>query len=84
MALRLKAEYLNGTLKPLDPLELREGTVVTLCIEEQSLNRQVTHSVLETADRVRWPAPAKIWDSLPTDGAQNMNHYLYGHPKYDS
>lgn len=25
--------------------------------------------------------PAKDWDKVPTDGTQNLDHYLYGHPK---
>ena len=79
MALRLTAEYINGSLKPLEPLDLKEGTVVTLYIEEQG-QRQV-HSALATADRIRQSAPADIWDNLPTDGAKNYRHYLYGHPK---
>ena len=79
MALRLTAEYINGSLKPLEPLDLKEGTVVTLYIEEQD-QRQV-HSALETADRIRESAPADIWHNLPTDGAKNYRHYLYGHPK---
>ena len=81
MALRLTAEYVNGALKPL---ELQEGTVVTIYIEEQSQNKEQRHSVLETADRIRQSAPAEIWDNLPTDGAQNVNHYLYGHPREGS
>ena len=79
MALRLTAEYINGTLKPLEPLDLEEGTVVTLYIEEQDQTQ--VHSALETADRIRESAPADIWDNLPTDGAKNYRHYLYGHPK---
>ncbi len=27
--------------------------------------------------------PADIWDNVPTDGAKNMHHYLYGRPKVD-
>lgn len=27
--------------------------------------------------------PAEIWDNVPTDGAKNMHHYLYGRPKVD-
>ena len=84
MALRLRAEYVNGALKPLEPLELREGSVVTLYIEEQSHDEQQAHSVLETADHIRRSAPAEVWDNLPADGAQNVNHYLYGHPKEDN
>ncbi|MCY4365596.1 MAG: antitoxin family protein [Chloroflexi bacterium] len=79
MALRLTAEYINGSLKPLEPLDLKEGTVVTLYIEEQ--NQRQVHSALAIADRNRQSAPAEIWDNLPTDGAKNYRHYLYGHPK---
>ena len=84
MALRLTAEYINGALKPLEPLEpvdLKEGTVVTRYIEEQDQKQRQVHSALETADRIRESAPADIWDNLPTDGARNYRHYLYGHPK---
>jgi len=84
MALRLKAEYVNGTLRPLEPLELQEGTVVTLYIEEQSDNTGEQHIALEIADRVRRLGPADAFDKLPTDGAQNYRHYLYGHPMDDN
>lgn len=84
MALRLRAEYVDGALKPLEPLELPEGAVVILHIEEEDQSREPTHSVVETADRVRRSAPAEIWDNLPADGAKNVKHYLYGHPKEDS
>ena len=81
MALRLTAEYINGSLKPLEPLDLKEGTVVILYIEGQDQNKRQVHSALATADRIRQSAPADIWDNLPTDGAKNYRHYLYGHPK---
>ena len=84
MALRLKAEYVNGTLRLLEPLDLQEGTLVTLYIEEQSDNSGQQHSALEIADRVRRSGPADAFDNLPTDGAQNYRHYLYGHPREDN
>ena len=84
MALRLKAEYVNGTLRLLEPLDLQEGTLVTLYIEEQSDNSGQQHSALEIADRVRRSGPADAFDNLPTDGARNYRHYLYGHPREDN
>lgn len=27
--------------------------------------------------------PPDTWDNVPTDGAKNMHHYLYGRPKVD-
>ncbi len=83
MALRLKAEYVNGTLRLLEPLDLQEGTLVTLYIEEQSDNSGQQHSALEIADRVRRSGPADAFDNLPTDGARNYRHYLYGLPRED-
>ena len=84
MALRLKAECVNGTLKPLEPLDLQEGTLVTLYIEEQSDNSGQQHSAPEIADRVRRSGPADAFHNLPTDGARNYRHYLYRHPKEDN
>ena len=81
MALRLTAEYVNGTLKPLEPLDLQEGTVVTLYIEEQGKNNRQQHSALEIADRIRQSVPTDAWDDMPTDAAKNYRHYLYGHTK---
>ena len=80
MSLRLTAEYINGSLKPLEPLDLEEGTVVTLYIEQQDQGKQ-HESILEMTDRLRQSAPADVWDNMPTDGAKNYRHYLYGHPK---
>ena len=84
MALRLQAEYVNGTLKPLGPLDLQEGTLATLYIEEQTDDSGQQHNALEIADRVRRSGPADAFDSLPDDGTQNYSHYLYGHPKEEN
>ena len=81
MALRLTAEYVNGALKPLEPLELQEGTVVVLYIEEQEEKGLQHHSALEIADRIRRSAPPDAWDDMPADASRNYRHYLYGHPK---
>ena len=83
MALRIKAKYVNGTLTPLEPLELEEGTVVTLAIEQQEPATTRQHSVVETIDRLREQIGEDEWDGVPTDGAKNYGHYLYGHPKAD-
>ena len=84
MALRLTAEYVNGALKPLEPLELEEGTVVTLYIEDGEENIRQHHSALEIADRIRQSAPPDAWDHMPTDSAINYRHYLYGHPSEEN
>jgi len=79
--LRLKAEWTNGTLKPLEPLQLQEGTIVTLAIEQDEATDVEPHSILETIDRLRESIGHDDWDGIPTDGAENYRHYMYSHPK---
>ena len=38
-------------------------------------------SLLEMFDELHRSAPAGAFDELPTDGARNYKHYLYGFPK---
>ena len=37
--------------------------------------------LLESADRIAAEVPASELEKLPTDGGQNLDHYLYGAPK---
>ncbi|HZK75902.1 MAG TPA: hypothetical protein VFD13_03255 [Candidatus Kapabacteria bacterium] len=32
-------------------------------------------------DRFHAKVPQEAWDNVPTDGARNLDHYLYGAPK---
>ena len=41
------------------------------------------HPLLERLRKIRESVPASAWDGVPTDGAKNYKHYLYGHPKVD-
>ena len=84
MTLRLKAEYINGTLKPLEPLNLEEGAVVTLSIEEHEAREQKLPSDLALIQKLQESIPEEAFDNLPTDGSINYRHYLYGGPKEDS
>ena len=34
-------------------------------------------------ERLRKSVPPEAWDNMPTDGAKNYKHYLYGHPKVE-
>ena len=43
-----------------------------------SLNRK---PIWEIAQEVNAGLPADTWDSVPTDGSINLDHYLYGAPK---
>lgn len=97
MASHVKARFSNGTLMPLEPLELDEGTEVTLHIvkvasanatppaprqtEEGHTPDPGTHPVLAMIDRLREEFPDLADDDLPTDLSKNIDHYLYGTPK---
>lgn len=37
--------------------------------------------IWEVIEEIGANVPAAEWDNVPTDGAQNLDHYLYGHEK---
>lgn len=39
------------------------------------------HSVLRMIRQIHESVPDTAWDNVPTDGARNYKHYLYGWPK---
>ena len=83
MTTTVKATYANGVLTPMEPLDLQEGAEVTVSIENAPLPAATPEPLVEMFDRLRASVPAEAWDDMPTDGAQNYKHYLYGHPKVD-
>ena len=40
-------------------------------------------SLLELAARIRASIPEEQWKKVPTDGARNLHHYLYGTRKVE-
>ena len=40
--------------------------------------------ILEMVEKMRESYPPNMWDGVPTDGAKNYEHYLYGHPKEEN
>ena len=38
-------------------------------------------AIVERVKEAQKSMPPDAWDDLPTDGAQNYKHYLYGFPK---
>jgi hypothetical protein len=45
---------------------------------EQGANRR---PIWEVVEEVNAGLPADTWDSVPTNGSINLDHYLYGAPK---
>lgn len=48
-------------------------------VEELANPKHLT--LMEKIDAIRERVPPEVWDKLPTDGAENIDHYLYDHPK---
>ena len=81
MITSVKARYSNGALVPLEPLELEEGKVVVVSVEDAAPQADGRESILDMFERLRKAVPPDTWDDLPTDLVKNKKHYLYGHPK---
>ena len=93
---KIKARYSDGVLAPLEPLDLEEGEEVTLHVEYGTSQGEALKkpgeeipydpdapSIPELFRKIRESVPESAWADLPTDGAKNYKHYLYGHPKED-
>ena len=49
--------------------------------ESQIGSEEAEHSVLRMIRQIHESMPDSAWDNVPTDGARNYKHYLYGWPK---
>lgn len=49
--------------------------------ESQTGPEETEHPVLCMIRRIHESTPESAWDNVPTDGARNYKHYLYGWPK---
>ena len=60
-----------------------------LPIEEQQkviefvdlLSKPKKRTLLEKLAVISSRVPDEVWEKVPADGAENVNHYLYGSPK---
>ena len=77
MILNIKARFSDGVLTPLEPLDLENGTEVTLHIENNS-----SQEALAEIPRERPPSGSdthplnklvdELWESLPESGRREM------------
>ena len=51
--------------------------------EEPAAPKQGLEFIVEMVNKLRESYPPDMWDGVPTDGAKNYKHYLYGHPKVE-
>lgn len=83
----VRAKYENGVLTPLEPLDLEEGSEVSVSVSPQETGDQREGPLLRILRKVQErqaELPPDTWDDLPTDLVKNKKHYLYGHPKEDN
>jgi hypothetical protein len=64
--------------KQQEVLALVEGM---LREEEDKQPRETVRPIWEIIEEISSQAPPGTWDSVPTDGSVNHDHYLYGAPK---
>ena len=84
----VRTRYSGGKLEPLEPLALEEGREIEVSFEDEPAangaserERTGLGGILDAVKELHETIPPDAWDVLPTDGAQNYKHYLYGHPK---
>jgi predicted DNA-binding antitoxin AbrB/MazE fold protein len=75
MSITVEAVYENGVLKPVQPLPLKEHEKVRIIVEP------ARPPIWERIIALTADAPPEELDKLPPDGAAQIDHYLYGHPK---
>ena len=69
------------------PLEKQQR--VLSVVEEMLSEKEVTQErvavrpLWEIAEEISAQVPIEEWEKLPTDGAEQHDHYLYGSPKRD-
>jgi len=49
--------------------------------EQEKRPRETVRPIWEIIEEISSQAPPGTWDSVPTDGSVNHDHYLYGAPK---
>ncbi len=81
MTQHLRAIYEDGVFRPLEPVCLKDRQEVTLVLEiAESLqaNEAASLPIWEFAAELARDVPAEAWSTLPSDGATELDHYLYG------
>jgi len=75
MAFTVEAVYENGVLKPAEPLPLKEHERVSTTVQpaRPPIWERLAARAAET--------PREEVIRLPPDGAAQIDHYLYGHPR---
>lgn len=66
----------NGSLRKLKP-----GADIEIVARGGPVFDSSARPIWEVIAEIGRSAPPEAWTKVPTDGAKNLDHYLYGHPK---
>jgi hypothetical protein len=85
MAANLEDQLIDK-VRALPPDKQREAlrlldTLASGVSAEPNGTSQDRRPIWEIVEEVNAGLPADTWDSVPTDGSINLDHYLYGAPK---
>lgn len=88
MTITVDATYENGVLRPAQPLPLSEHEKVRVTVQAKAEIAR-GQGLPETAQPPLWEQmlaltrdlPPEAFAGLPTDGASQHDHYIYGTPK---
>jgi len=88
----IQAAVYSGRFKSVDDAMARAATLLLQELGQEQAQTEPPAStaaeaapnykpIWEVAAEIRRGIPAEEWAKLPTDGAEQLDHYLYGSPK---
>ena len=77
----IRAVYENGVFRPTEPVELPESCPVNLVVNQEARAKSPASSATPLAKLAAIAAEHPENPNLPSDLAQQHDHYLYGTAK---
>lgn len=85
MGQALRVVFENGVFRPLEPVDLDEHQELTITVletaEPSTANGEDEQPLWEMVEDLMRDVPDEAFETLPSDGATEHDHYLYGTPK---
>jgi hypothetical protein len=72
---RIIAEKMRGL-----PIE-KQQKVLEFVESIEEADEPQKQSLLDKLEAISKRVPDEVWEKLPADGAENLDHYLYGAPR---
>lgn len=84
LGVRLSAEQRNWVKQQAEVTQHTESDVVRSLIEEAMHGAgtgSAKHSIVDIFADIAASVPAEVWEALPADLNDQLDHYVYGTPK---